>query len=167
MPIEEEAVLLSEYQKLQQNSISKDEHDKVVKELKDKNQLYLKAITEGGKVNLEDEDYDLPKAINELQHFKGTNLEYWNKTTKAIDSLLKTVPEQEIVKITGTSGLDEILRVNQGGKALVEESSGDPDAFRAVYNKRVQESAPQIASYINKEGSVANFLQNQKNYIKK
>lgn len=160
--VTEEKVLLEEYKKLQNSTVSKEKYEKDINELKEKNQLYLKAITEGQEIEKPQEDnVSLEKKIQSLNKFKGTNLQYWENMTSAIDSMLKTMPEAEIVKITGTEGLEELIKVNEGMKAIVKDSKGNPDTFRTLYNTRVIESAPRIASEIEKAGSLSNYLANK------
>ena len=160
-PNEEEAVLLKEYKKLQESTVSKEKYEKDIQALKEKNELYLKAITEGEKVELSDDNSgSIQDAIADLSDFKGTNLEYWQKMTKAVDSTLKSLPENEITKMVGSEGLDEIIKVNESMKKMVEDANGDPDYFRTLYRNRVQDSAPRISSEIEKAGGIANYLDN-------
>lgn len=161
--LQEESVLLDEYKKLQANTVSKEKYEKDIQELKEKNKLYLQAITEGKEIDKpQDKSVSLEEQITDLSKFKGTNLQYWEKTTSAIDSMLKTIPEAEIVKITGTEGLEEMIKVNEGMKKMVKDSDGNPDMFRTLYKSRVTESAPRIATEIEKEGSLSNYLANRK-----
>lgn len=163
----EEQALLSEYKKLQANSVSKEDHEKVVKELQEKNALYLKAITEGAKnVEIDNKEKPLTDLISEVSEFKGTNLEYWKKMTKAIDRVVKETPSETISEIAGTEGLDEIIKVNMHMKKMVEDSNGDPDMFRNLFKDRVLDSAPRISAEINKAGSLANYLVEQSKKIK-
>lgn len=158
----EESALLKAYKELEKNTVSKEAYDKRVKELEEKNKLYLKAITEGERLEAEDsKDVSLEDKIVELSKFKGTNLDYWTKMTSAIDSMLKSVPESEIVKITGSEGLEEMVKVNEGMKQLVKDSNGNPDMFRTLYKDRVIDSAPRISSEIEKAGSLTNYLINK------
>lgn len=155
----EEQGLLDAYKNLQNNSVSKEKYDADIKALKEKNDLYLKAITEGRKVDLPaDENVSMEQRIQELNKFRGTNLQYWEKMSPAIDALLKELPESEIVKITGEEGLEEIIRVNEGMKKMIEDSNGDADYFRSLYKARVKDSAPRISAEIEKAGSLANYL---------
>lgn len=162
--LEEEKTILSEYQRLKENSVSLDKYNKDINELKEKNKIYLDAIANGREVALEREDKtSLEDKIKELSKFKGTNLEYWEKMTSAIDDVLKKTPEAEITKITGVEGLEELVKVNEGMKQMVKDSDGDPDYFRTLYKQRVQDSAPRISSEIEKAGNVYNYLaKNQK-----
>ena len=160
-PNEEEAVLLKEYKKLQESTVSKEKYEKDIQALKEKNEMYLRAITEGEKVELSDDNSgSIQDAIADLSDFKGTNLEYWQKMTKAVDSTLKSLPENEITKMVGSEGLDEIIKVNESMKKMVEDANGDPDYFRTLYRNRVQDSAPRISSEIEKAGGIANYLDN-------
>lgn len=155
----EESALLKAYKTLEQNSVSKEKYENDVKELKEKNALYLKAITEGAEVQVDSKDeVSLEDKIKDISSFKGTNLDYWKKMTSTIDSVLKEVPEAEIVKVTGTDGLDEIIKVNEAMKTMVNDSNGNPDMFRTLYASRVMESAPRIASEIEKNGGLVNYL---------
>ena len=162
----EESVLLDEYKKLQENSVSKEKYEADIKELKDKNELYLKAITEGGKVDTpRDDSGRIEDAIADLSKFKGTNLEYWQKMTTAIDKTLKTIPEREITNAIGSDGLEELIKVNEGMKQMVEDSNGDADYFRTLYNHRVKDSSPRISAAIEKAGGVGNyFIEQQKSH---
>lgn len=159
----EEKTLLNEYEKLKANSVSKEKYEADLKELKDKNALYLKAITEGGKVDIpaDKDSGSVVDAIADISKFKGTNLEYWAKLTPAIDKMLKSLPEEEITKVAGVEGLEEIIKVNEGMKKLVEEANGDPDYFRTLYNNKVKDSAPRISNEIDKAGGLVNYLQKQ------
>ena len=95
----EESILLAEYKKLQANTVSKDKYEKDIAELKEKNKLYLNAITEGQKVDIpsENKDVNVVDAINDISKFRGTNLEYWQKMTTTIDKVLQTLPDEEII----------------------------------------------------------------------
>lgn len=160
--LKEESVLLDEYKKLQANTVPKEKYEKEVAELKAKAKLYLDAITEGKDVEVpEDNKGSLEDVVVELSKFKGTNLQYWDKTTSAIDRMLKEVPEAEITKITGTEGLEELIKVNEGMKQMVKDSNGDPDYFRALYKARVKDDAPRISAEIEKAGGLYNYLQKQ------
>lgn len=162
--ITEEAALLKEYKKLQENSVSKEKYDADMKELRDKNELYLKAITEGGKVDTpRDDSGSIEDAISNMSKFKGTNLDYWKEMTSAIDKTLKAIPEKDIINSIGSDGLDEILKVNEGMKQMVEDANGDPDYFRVLYKNRIQDSAPRISSQIEKAGSLATYLTEMQN----
>lgn len=164
--ITEEAALLKEYKKLQENSVSKEKYDADMKELRDKNELYLKAITEGGKVDTpRDDSGSIEDAIAELSKFKGTNLDYWQKMTSAIDKTLQSIPEREITNSIGSDGLEELIKVNEGMKQMVEDANGDADYFRTLYNHRVKDSAPRISAQIEKAGGVGNyFIEQQKSH---
>ena len=161
--LNEESALLKAYKNLEANSVSKEVYDKKVKELEDKNKLYLKAITEGERVEADNakDDVSLEDRIKELSKFKGTNLEFWKEMTSAIDSMLTSMPESEIVKITGSEGLEEMIKVNEGMKAMVKDSNGNPDMFRTLYKDRVMESSPRIGSEIEKNGGLTNYLLNK------
>lgn len=164
--ITEEAALLKEYKKLQENSVSKEKYDADMKELRDKNELYLKAITEGGKVDTpRDDSGSIEDAIAELSKFKGTNLDYWQKMTSAIDKTLQSIPEREITNSIGSDGLEELIKVNEEMKQMVEDANGDADYFRTLYNHRVKDSAPRISAQIEKAGGVGNyFIEQQKSH---
>ena len=159
----EESVLLSEYKKLQANTVPKDKYEKDIAELKEKNKLYLNAITEGQKVDIpsENKDVNVVDAINDISKFRGTNLEYWQKMTTTIDKVLQTLPDEEIMKITGAEGLEEIVKVNENMKKMVEDSKGDSDYFRTLYKARVTDSAPKISAEIEKSGSLLNYFNNK------
>lgn len=159
----EESILLAEYKKLQANTVSKDKYEKDIAELKEKNKLYLNAITEGQKVDIpsENKDVNVVEAINDISKFRGTNLEYWQKMTTTIDKVLQTLPDEEITKITGAEGLEEIVKVNENMKKMVEDSKGDSDYFRTLYKARVTDSAPKISAEIEKSGSLLNYFNNK------
>lgn len=160
--LDEESALLKAYKNLQETTISKEQYDKEINELKEKNAMYLKAITEGGSVDTtSDKEYDIPAHISKLNKFKGTNLDYWKQVTELTDNVLKSTPKDTIVKIAGSEGLDEIIKVNEGMKTMVNDANGDPDLFRSLYNARVIDSAPNISAAINKAGGLVNYLQEQ------
>ena len=159
----EESALLQEYKKLQAGSVSKEKYEADLKELKEKNALYLKAITEGGQVDTPAEKaVSVKDAIADISKFKGTNLEYWQKMTGTIDTVLKATPEAEITKIAGQTGLEEIVKVNETMKQMVKDADGDCDYFRTLYKQRVTDSAPRISAEIEKYGGLVNYLANQK-----
>lgn len=161
--LQEENALLQAYKKLQENSVSKEKYERDINELKEKNEIYLQAITEGREVDTDlAEDCDnIQDIISDISNFKGTNLEYWKKMTKAIDKVIETLPEEEITTITGPEGLDEIVKVNESMKKMVKDSNDNPDMFRTLYSQRVTDSAPKISAAINSAGSLVNYLQNQ------
>ena len=162
--LQEEEGLLKAYKTLEANSVSKEKYEKDIKELKDKADLYLKAITEGQSIELDKkEDVSIEDRIKQLSKFKGTNLEYWEEMTSAIDSIIEKMPEAEIVKVTGTDGLEELIKVNQGMKQMVSDANGDPDYFRNLYKQRVQDSAPRISAEIEKAGGLFNYLASNQN----
>ena len=159
-PVTEESVLLKEYQKLQENSVSKEKYESDIKALKEKNELYLKAITEGGKVDAQpvEDSVSVQDAIAELSKFRGTNLDYWDKTTKAIDKTIKALGQEEITRTIGSEGLEELIEVNETMKQLVEDSQGDPDYFRTLYKAKVTDSAPRISAEIEKAGGLVDYF---------
>lgn len=156
----EESILLKEYKKLQENTVSKEKYEADIKALKDKNDLYLKAITEGEKVDVssEKDSGSVTDTIKELSQFKGTNLDYWKKTTKAIDQTIKALGNETIAKTIGPDGLEELVQVNEGMKSLVKDSQDDPDYFRTLYKARVQDSAPRISAEIEKSGGLVGYF---------
>ena len=157
--LNEEAVLLKEYKKLQENTVSKEKYEADIKALKEKNELYLKAITEGEKVDTQSEDSgSVVDTISELSKFKGTNLDYWKKTTKAIDQTIKALGNEAIAKSIGADGLEELIEVNQEMEQMVEDSQDDPDYFRTLYKARVQDSAPRISAEIEKTGGLVGYF---------
>lgn len=159
----EESVLLKEYQKLQENSVSKEKYEADMNELKQKNELYLKAITEGSKIDAPDNNSgSLEESIADLTNFKGTNLAYWQKTNSAIDQVLKEVPRETIVAAIKEDGLQELIKVNEGMRKMVEESEGDADYFRSLYKRKIEDKAPLISNEINKAGGLVNYLENRK-----
>lgn len=156
----EEMAILKEYKKLQQNSVSKEKYEKDIQELKEKNSIYLKAITEGSDYDTtSDESINVIDAIEDISKFKGTNLEYWKKMTKTIDAVLRETPESEITPITSAEGLEEIIKVNETMKDLVNKSNNDPDYFRTLYKNRVTDSAPRISSEIEKHGGLVSYFE--------
>ena len=156
----EESVLLKEYQKLQENTVSKEKYEADIKALKEKNELYLKAITEGEKVDAQpvEDSISVVDAISELSKFKGTNLDYWDKTTKAIDKTIKALGQDEISKTIGSDGLEQLVEVNEQMKQMVADSQGDPDYFRTLYKARVKDSAPSISAEIEKSGGLVGYF---------
>jgi hypothetical protein len=110
-----------------------------------------------------DNSCNIQDVIADISSFKGTNLEYWQKMTKATDQALKSLPQQEIEKMIGSDGLEELVKVNEGMKKMVEDSKGDPDYFRTLYKARVQDSAPRISSDIEKVGGVVNYFGKNQN----
>lgn len=162
-PLDEESALLKAYKNLEANSVSKEKYEKDINELKEKNELYLKAITEGKDVDTpSDKEYDIKSGISNISKFKGTNLEYWKQMTELTDNVLKALPESEITKIAGVEGLEEIVKVNEGMKQLIKDADGDPDYFRTLYKQRVQDSSPRISAEIEKNGGLFNYLSKTK-----
>lgn len=159
LTLEEESALLKELKKLQENSVPKDQYEKDLKAEKEKADMYLQAIVQGNTVDAPETDSkSLEEMIKESNDFKGTNLEFWTKQTKLIDKVLKEVPDNEISTIAGDDGIENIVKVNSVMKDLVKKADGDPDYFISLYNNRVRESSPTIASDINKAGSLINYL---------
>ena len=160
---QEESVLLKEYKKLQENTVSKEKYEADIKALKEKNDLYLKAITEGEKVDVpsEEDSGSVYDTISELSNFKGTNLDFWKKTTKAIDQTIKALSNQEITKMIGTEGLEQLIKVKEGMKQIVDDSYDDADYFRTLYKARIQDSAPRISAEIENAGGLVNYLEKQ------
>lgn len=156
----EEETLLKQYKELQANSVPKEQYQKDIAALKEKNAMYLKAITEGGKVDThsEEDSGSIQDAISDLSKFKGTNLDYWKKTTKAIDKTIKALGEDTITKTIGVDGLEELVEVNEGMKQMIEDSQDDPDYFRTLYRQKVQDSAPRISAEIEKSGGLVGYF---------
>ena len=161
--LDEEKVLLQEYKKLQENTVSKEKYEADIKALKEKNELYLKAITEGDKVDVpSDKDSgSVVDTISELSKFKGTNLDYWKKTTKAIDQTIKALGNEEVTKAIGSDGLEELIEVGEAMKSMVSDAKDDPDYFRTLYKLRVKDSAPQISAQIEKSGGLVGYFDKQ------
>lgn len=159
----EESVLLKEYKKLQDNTVPKEKYDADIKALKEKNDLYLKAITEGEKVDVpsDGDSGSVQDAIAELTKFKGTNLAYWDKTTKAIDQTIKALGNEAIAKTIGSDGLEELVEVKEVMRQMVDDSQGDPDYFRTLYKARIKDSAPNISAAIEKSGSLVDYFKKQ------
>ena len=157
---QEESILLKEYKKLQENTVSKEKYEADVNALIEKNKLYLKAITEGEKVETpsEEDSGSVVDTIKQLSKFKGTNLDYWKKTTKAIDQTIKALGNEAIAKTIGSDGLEELVEVNEGMKQMVNDSQDDPDYFRTLYKARVQDSAPRISADIEKAGGLVSYF---------
>lgn len=156
-----ESELLKAYRELQDNSVSKEKYENDISELKDKNRMYLEAITSGERIPTEEDGSSLEDLIKDLTKFKGTNLEYWEKTTKAIDKLLDRVPQEELLNTVGAEGVDEIIKVNNYMKELVNEADGSAEYFRTLYNNKIADSAPKISSEINSAGGLTNYLLKQ------
>lgn len=162
-PMAEEKVLLKEYQKLKDNTVSKEKYEKDLKAAEDKAALYLKAITEGEKVDIpsEEDSGSVIDTIADLSKFKGTNLDYWKKTTKATDQVIKALGNEAITKMIGADGLEELIEVNEGMKQMVSDSQDDPDYFRTLYKARVKDSAPNISAAIEKSGGLVDYFKKQ------
>ena len=158
--LKEEEVLLREYKKLQENTVSKEKYEADIKALKDKNDLYLKAITEGEKVDVStDKDSgSVIDTISELSKFKGTNLDYWKKTTKAIDQTIKALGSEAVTKAIGSDGLEELIEVKETMSKMVDDSQDDPDYFRTLYKARIKDSAPNISASIEKAGGLVDYF---------
>ena len=103
----------------------------------------------------------MDERIERLSRFRGTNLDYWNETTKAIDQLFQKMSEEEINSVTGQDGLDELLEVRNVMRQMVDDANGDPDYFIKLYKQRVKDSAPKISADIEKAGGLVNYLQNK------
>ena len=147
---------------MQNNTVSKEKYEADIKALKEKNDLYLKAITEGEKVDVPSEDSgSILDTISDLSNFKGTNLDYWKKTTKAIDQTLSALGHESIAKSIGNDGLEELIEVNQIMKQMVDDSKDDPDYFRTLFKARVQDSAPRISADIEKSGGLVDYFTNK------
>lgn len=161
--LDEEKILLKEYKKLQENTVSKEKYEADIKALKEKNDLYLKAITEGEKVDVDSEEDSgsVVDTISELSKFKGTNLDYWKKTTKAIDQTIKALGNEAITKAIGSDGLEELIEVGEAMKGMVDDAKDDPDYFRTLYKLRVKDSAPQISAQIEKSGGLVGYFDKQ------
>ena len=161
--LKEESVLLKEYQKLQENSVSKEKYEADLKAANDKANLYLKAITEGSEVDVPHEDSgSVIDTISELSKFKGTNLDYWKKMTKAIDQSIQALGEEELVKSFGADGVEKMINTNEGMKQMVKDSNDNPDYFRTLYKARVKDDAPRISAEIEKAGGLVNYFNNKK-----
>lgn len=159
----EEAVLLKEYKKLQENTVSKEKYEADIKALKEKNDLYLKAITEGEKVDVssEEDSGSVTDTIAKLSNFRGTNLDYWKETTKAIDQTVKALGNEAITKTIGADGLEELIEVKETMKQMVNDSQDDPDYFRTLYKARIKDSAPNISAAIEKSGGLVDYFKKQ------
>ena len=159
--LQEESVLLKEYQKLQENSVSKEKYEADMKALREKNELYLKAIIEGAQVDVDSDKNSgsVVDTISELSKFKGTNLDYWKLTTKAIDQTTKALGNEAITKAIGSDGLEELIEINENMKQMISDSQDDPDYFRTLYKARVKDSAPNISAEIEKAGGLVSYLE--------
>lgn len=160
---QEESVLLKEYKKLQENTVSKEKYEADIKALKEKNDLYLKAITEGEKVDVssEEDSGSVTDTIAKLSNFRGTNLDYWKEITKAVDPTIKALGNEAITKTIGADGLEELIEVKEKMKKMVEDSQDDPDYFRTLYKARIKDSAPNISAAIEKSGGLVDYFKKQ------
>lgn len=164
--MKEEKVLLEEFKKYKENSVSKEKYEKDLKAQKERADLYLDAIVNGKEVDTSSNDnVSLEEKVREISKFKGTNLDFWTKMTSAVDTLLNEMPQQEILKITGEDGLEELIKVNEGMKQMVKDSNKNPDAFLTYYNTRVAEGSQRMGNAIESAGGIYNYL--SKNQAKK
>lgn len=159
--LKEESALLQAYKNLQETSVSKDVYEKKVAELEEKNKIYLDAITQGNKIDVETGDFNLTSEIEKMSGFKGTNLEYWKKMNPIIDHIIKEVPESEIVNIAGAEGLDEMIKTNEYMKAMVDQSNDNPDMFNTLFRQKVLDSNTRMSSQIEKQGGLYAYFESQ------
>ena len=74
---------------------------------------------------------------------------------------MKTLGNEAIVKTIGSDGLEELVKLNENMKQMVDDSQDDPDYFRTLYKLRVKDSAPKISSDIEKSGGLVSYLEKQ------
>lgn len=163
--LQEEAGILEAYKQLQASTVSKEQYEKEMALLKEKNAMYLKAITEGSKVNTSEtiDSVKLEDSVADMSKFKGTNLEYWQKMTPIIDKTLETVPDDVLESMISQEGIDELIKVNTVMKQLVEKADGSAGYFRTLYDGRVAESSNKISSEIDRSGNLVKYLMDTQN----
>lgn len=107
---------------------------------------YFNKVLEGGSYEKEESSFDEKKfksLIDDISNKKLTNLDFWDKTLQLADEVRKKDPNKNIFNLNGNPD-DEVKaqNVENAMREFVKESNGDPDTFKILYNKYVNDSNP-------------------------
>lgn len=140
--------LAEELKKVKQNSVSKEEYDRLVQRNKQLSERYLDSLDEqNNKAKSEEPKPDVQKMRDELfgdNRKEMTNLEYMDKVVKFRDAAIES-GERDPFLPTGGQDKDSLEahntaeKVANGLKQMIKDANGSPEAFNALYQARVDD----------------------------
>ena len=114
----------------------------------DKKNYFNKVLDNGSYESNENKTFDEKKfksLIDDISNKKLTNLDFWNKTLQLADEVRKKDPTTNIFNLNGNPDDEEKAQnVENAMREFVKESNGDPDTFKILYNKYVNDSNPRV-----------------------
>ena len=107
---------------------------------------YFNKVLEGGSYEKEESSFDEKKfksLIDDISNKKLTNLDFWDQTLQLADEVRKKDPTTNIFNLNGNPDDEEKAQnVERAMREFVKESNGDPDTFKILYNKYVNDANP-------------------------
>ncbi len=147
---QENSVYIEQIKKLKDNTVSKEEYQKLANERDELLQAYI----EGKEIdiNLPEKDDDSDKSIDELrksiltESSDLTNLEFWEKSLELRDAIIERDGEDADPFLPKSSQYavsqddrDSVERVVSTVKDCIEKAEGNPDTFRALLNSKIMD----------------------------
>lgn len=142
----EDKNLIDEMQKIKENSVSKEEYDRVLKRNKDLSQ----ALANNQKIQQEQVDTDTIESLREELYSEGrkemTNLDSVTKMLKLRQKVIDSgKPDPFISSDSSTVTADEVEtaeRVAAGLQSMVDEADGNAGYFNALLKTNVDSTMP-------------------------
>ena len=139
--------LAEELRKLKENSVPKEEFDRLAQRNKTLSEKYVDSLGEQANKAKEEAAPDVNKMRSELfgnDRKDMTNLEYMDKVCKFRDAAIAN-GERDPFLPTGGPDKDSLEahntaeKVANGLKQMVKDANGSPEAFNALYQARVED----------------------------
>ena len=112
----------------------------------DKKNYFNKVLDNGSYESNENKTFDENKfkqLIDNISNKKLTNLDFWDQTLQLADEVRKKDPTTNIFNLNGNPDDEEKAQnVERAMREFVKEANGDPDTFKILYNKYVNDSNP-------------------------
>ncbi len=157
-PNPEDKTLLEAYNDLKENTVSKKEYERVLKRNEDLTQALIKndRLEEDNEPKESNPD-KIKRLTNELYSDKResmSNLEYCQKTTELRDAIIAEGGRDPFLPTSGDNkdsyaNQQTAEKVANGLKQMVKDADGNPEAFNALFQARVEDSAvPKRNNYL-------------------
>lgn len=141
--------LLEELKKAKENSVSKEEYNRVVARNKTLSEKYVDSLEE--RTNKAEEEAPKPNVIEMRKELFGndrkemTNLEYMDKVVKFRDAAIEAGERDPFLPTSGDNkdsleAHNTAEKVANGLKQMIKDANGSPDAFNALYQARVEDT---------------------------
>lgn len=157
-PNPEDKTLLEAYNDLKENTVSKKEYERVLKRNEDLTQALIKNDRlEEDKGPKESNPDKIKRLTNELYSDKResmSNLEYCQKTVELRDAIIAEGGRDPFLPTAGNekdsfANQQTAEKVANGLKNMVKDADGNPEAFNALFQARVEDSSvPKRNNYL-------------------